>query len=150
MAPNLITLIGILFMFSGVLVWALADGQLTSSQPTWTYLYVAFAMFMYQTFDACDGKQARRTNSSSPLGQLFDHGCDAINSIIAAYFILHAWQLECDWKFFSILSIAPVSPFASECSDLTTLFAGCLLHCTMGRELHSRAPHQHLWSDWDH
>lgn len=25
-----------------------------------------------------DGKQARRTGSSSPLGQLFDHGCDAL------------------------------------------------------------------------
>ncbi|RVX06176.1 Choline/ethanolaminephosphotransferase 1 [Vitis vinifera] len=29
-------------------------------------------------FDAVDGKQARRTNSSSPLGELFDHGCDAL------------------------------------------------------------------------
>eukprot|EP00201_Polytomella_parva_P004679 CAMPEP_0175087118 /NCGR_PEP_ID=MMETSP0052_2-20121109/29649_1 /TAXON_ID=51329 ORGANISM="Polytomella parva, Strain SAG 63-3" /NCGR_SAMPLE_ID=MMETSP0052_2 /ASSEMBLY_ACC=CAM_ASM_000194 /LENGTH=298 /DNA_ID=CAMNT_0016359421 /DNA_START=221 /DNA_END=1117 /DNA_ORIENTATION=+ len=28
--------------------------------------------------DCIDGKQARRTGSSSPLGQLFDHGCDAI------------------------------------------------------------------------
>ena len=27
-----------------------------------------------------DGKQARLTSSSSPLGMLFDHGCDAINS----------------------------------------------------------------------
>jgi hypothetical protein len=27
-----------------------------------------------QTLDAIDGKQARRTGSSSPLGQLFDHG----------------------------------------------------------------------------
>ncbi|TYH27573.1 hypothetical protein ES288_A02G078100v1 [Gossypium darwinii] len=27
-----------------------------------------------------DGKQARRTNSSSPLGELFDHGCDALAS----------------------------------------------------------------------
>lgn len=26
-----------------------------------------------------DGKQARRTRSSSPLGQLFDHGCDALS-----------------------------------------------------------------------
>uniref|UniRef100_A0A453R2M1 Uncharacterized protein n=1 Tax=Aegilops tauschii subsp. strangulata TaxID=200361 RepID=A0A453R2M1_AEGTS len=26
------------------------------------------------TFDAVDGKQARRTSSSSPLGELFDHG----------------------------------------------------------------------------
>ncbi|XP_020967497.1 choline/ethanolaminephosphotransferase 1 isoform X2 [Arachis ipaensis] len=30
------------------------------------------------TFDAVDGKQARRTSSSSPLGELFDHGCDAL------------------------------------------------------------------------
>jgi phosphatidylglycerophosphate synthase len=29
---------------------------------------------MYQTLDAVDGKQARRTGTSSPLGQLFDHG----------------------------------------------------------------------------
>jgi phosphatidylglycerophosphate synthase len=31
-------------------------------------------MVFMQTFDAVDGKQARRTNSSSPLGELFDHG----------------------------------------------------------------------------
>ena len=31
-------------------------------------------MILMQTFDAVDGKQARRTNSSSPLGELFDHG----------------------------------------------------------------------------
>ncbi len=31
------------------------------------------------TFDNCDGKQARRTDTSSPLGELFDHGCDALN-----------------------------------------------------------------------
>ncbi|KAE8658878.1 Choline/ethanolaminephosphotransferase 1 [Hibiscus syriacus] len=30
------------------------------------------------TFDAVDGKQARKTNSSSPLGELFDHGSDAL------------------------------------------------------------------------
>ncbi|KAG6467026.1 hypothetical protein ZIOFF_075211 [Zingiber officinale] len=35
-------------------------------------------IFRFQTFDAVDGKQARRTNSSSPLGELFDHGCDAL------------------------------------------------------------------------
>jgi ethanolaminephosphotransferase len=28
-------------------------------------------------FDEMDGKQARRTGNSSPLGMLFDHGCDA-------------------------------------------------------------------------
>lgn len=32
--------------------------------------------------DAIDGKQARRTGTSSPLGELFDHGCDAINLMV--------------------------------------------------------------------
>lgn len=31
-----------------------------------------------------DGKQARRTKQGSPLGMLFDHGCDAMNGFISA------------------------------------------------------------------
>lgn len=31
--------------------------------------------------DALDGKQARRTGTSSPLGELFDHGCDALTTV---------------------------------------------------------------------
>jgi len=38
-------------------------------------------LFFYQTFDAIDGKQARRTWTSSPLGELFDHGCDAMSTV---------------------------------------------------------------------
>ncbi|CAK7326464.1 unnamed protein product [Dovyalis caffra] len=52
MPPNMITLMGFMFL-------------------------VTSALLGY-TFDAVDGKQARRTNSSSPLGELFDHGCDAL------------------------------------------------------------------------
>jgi ethanolaminephosphotransferase len=33
-------------------------------------------------FDNLDGKQARRTQTSSPLGLLFDHGCDAMTTFI--------------------------------------------------------------------
>ena len=33
--------------------------------------------------DEMDGKQARRTGNSSPLGLLFDHGCDAFNAGIS-------------------------------------------------------------------
>jgi len=29
---------------------------------------------MYQSLDAIDGKQARRTGTSGPLGEMFDHG----------------------------------------------------------------------------
>ena len=40
----------------------------------WVYLMNAAAVFSYMHLDCIDGKQARRTGSSSPLGQLFDHG----------------------------------------------------------------------------
>ena len=48
--------------------------------PSWAYLLCAVGLFVYQALDATDGKQARRTNSSSPLGELFDHGCDSVST----------------------------------------------------------------------
>ena len=35
---------------------------------------VAILLFLSHTLDGIDGKQARRTQSSNPLGELFDHG----------------------------------------------------------------------------
>jgi ethanolaminephosphotransferase len=32
--------------------------------------------------DNLDGKQARRTGTSSPLGLMFDHGCDALTTFL--------------------------------------------------------------------
>ena len=40
---------------------------------------------MYQNLDALDGKQARKLGLASPLGQLFDHGCDCCSSTL--YFL---------------------------------------------------------------
>jgi phosphatidylglycerophosphate synthase len=40
---------------------------------------VGMGLFVYQTLDAIDGKQARRTGSSNSLGELFDHGCDSVS-----------------------------------------------------------------------
>ena len=34
--------------------------------------------------DNADGKQARKTGNSSPLGMLFDHGCDSLTT----YFLI--------------------------------------------------------------
>lgn len=39
---------------------------------------------MYQTLDNVDGKQARRTGTSSGLGELFDHGIDSLNCTLAS------------------------------------------------------------------
>lgn len=79
MAPNLITLIGLSFMILavGLIMWLVPD--LESQGPNWLYFVCAGCLWLYSTFDNVDGKQARRTGSSSPLGELFDHGCDALN-----------------------------------------------------------------------
>lgn len=66
-------------------------GTGSEAGPRWIYFSFAAGIWLYSTFDNVDGKQARRTNSSSPLGELFDHGCDAINCSFAA--ILQATSL---------------------------------------------------------
>jgi phosphatidylglycerophosphate synthase len=44
--------------------------------PQWVWLLSAVSMFWYMTLDATDGKQARRTDNCSPLGQILDHNLD--------------------------------------------------------------------------
>jgi ethanolaminephosphotransferase len=48
--------------------------------PPWAFAALAVSIVIYQILDNMDGKQARRTGTSSPLGLMFDHGCDAMNS----------------------------------------------------------------------
>jgi choline/ethanolamine phosphotransferase len=61
-------------------------------------------IFIYQTLDAIDGKQARRTGSSSPLGELFDHGCDSLSTGIMIFlFFLMTLFLK---KFSSTVFVA--------------------------------------------
>jgi len=81
-APNLLTLSGFLFLVSQTLLLAFVDpgidlGGAKNAVPQWVWFYSAFAHFMAHTLDGIDGKQARRTGSSSPLGEMFDHGLDS-------------------------------------------------------------------------
>jgi ethanolaminephosphotransferase len=41
-------------------------------------LIFGLCVFIYYTMDNVDGKQARRTGNSTPLGMCMDHGCDAL------------------------------------------------------------------------
>ncbi|KAI7861452.1 CDP-alcohol phosphatidyltransferase-domain-containing protein [Spinellus fusiger] len=82
-APNLITLIGLFFMIFNVTLVALYVPSLGTEEeevPCWVYFSFAAGLWLYSTFDNVDGRQARRTGTSSPLGELFDHGCDALNT----------------------------------------------------------------------
>jgi len=79
-APNLITIFGLIvnILSSLILIYYSPDCQ--QEVPGWACYMCALGLFVYQSLDAIDGKQARRTNSSSPLGELFDHGCDSIST----------------------------------------------------------------------
>jgi len=78
LAPNTVTLSGLALVLASTANLALRTRSLKELAPWWCYYLAAGCLLAYQTLDAIDGKQARRTGSSSPLGQLFDHGCDAI------------------------------------------------------------------------
>ena len=73
-APNTLTLLGVIINIVFYSFMFYYDPTMSKSMPRWTYAGFAIGLFAYQTLDAIDGKQARRTKSSSPLGQLFDHG----------------------------------------------------------------------------
>merc|ERR1712226_359800 len=84
MAPNILTLLGLLANFLAFLPLAFACPTFKEEPPTWGLILFAFCFFIYQTLDALDGKQARKLGMSSPMGELFDHGIDAVNTVIVS------------------------------------------------------------------
>ncbi|KAJ8791567.1 hypothetical protein J1605_020289 [Eschrichtius robustus] len=92
--------------------------------PYWTYLLCALGLFIYQSLDAIDGKQARRTNSCSPLGELFDHGCDSLSTVFMAVGASIAVRLGThpDWLFFCSF----IGMFMFYCAHWQTYVSGVL------------------------
>ncbi|XP_060577336.1 choline/ethanolaminephosphotransferase 1-like [Ruditapes philippinarum] len=80
-APNTITLVGLIINVVSTLILIFYNYDGTKEAPGWVYLGCAIGLFVYQSLDAIDGKQARRTKSNSPLGELFDHGCDSLSTV---------------------------------------------------------------------
>jgi len=93
-APNLLTFVGFLCCVGhfGLLAWYDYDYRAATAPPEvsgkpevaggvavpgWAWFGVATLLFLSHTLDGIDGKQARRTGSSNPLGELFDHGLDS-------------------------------------------------------------------------
>ncbi|XP_072490044.1 ethanolaminephosphotransferase 1 [Notamacropus eugenii] len=96
LAPNLITLSGFLLLIFNFLLMAYFDPDFFASAPGqkhvpgWVWTVVGILNFVAYTLDGVDGKQARRTNSSTPLGELFDHGLD---SWACVYFVVTVYSI---------------------------------------------------------
>ncbi|CCE85658.1 Piso0_005276 [Millerozyma farinosa CBS 7064] len=113
MAPNVITLLGLVFILVDLAIVFYYDPQLNATSPRWCYFSYAFGLFMYQTFDGCDGCHARRTQQSGPLGELFDHSVDAINTTLSVIVFASVFKLGYGWLLL-------LAQFASLCNFYTS------------------------------
>lgn len=83
LAPNLITFFGFMLLVFNFVLLTFFDFHFYASEagrehvPNWVWIVAGLLSFTAYTLDGVDGKQARRTNSSTPLGELFDHGLDS-------------------------------------------------------------------------
>nr|XP_029723910.1 cholinephosphotransferase 1 isoform X2 [Aedes albopictus] len=102
LAPNLITIVGLIINIVTTLILIYFSPNGREEPPRWASALCALGLFIYQSLDAIDGKQARRTNSSTPLGELFDHGCDSISTVFVALSACISVQLGYypRWMFF--------------------------------------------------
>ncbi|OTA62859.1 Choline/ethanolaminephosphotransferase [Hypoxylon sp. EC38] len=97
MAPNLITLTGFMFIVANFFTLLWYNPTLDQDCPPWVYYTWAAGLFLYQTFDAVDGTQARRTRQSGPLGELFDHGVDALNTALEVLIFAASQNMGQSW-----------------------------------------------------
>ncbi|KAK3048995.1 Phosphotransferase [Extremus antarcticus] len=103
MAPNAITLSGFAFVLINILTMLYYTPTLDQECPSWVYASWAIGLFLYQTFDAIDGTQARRTKQSGPLGELFDHGVDALNTSLEVLLFAAAMKFGQGWRTVLVL-----------------------------------------------
>lgn len=105
LAPNVITMIGFSFILtSHFLYWFYSTGEdLKSVCPAWVHYLSAAFIILYSLFDNMDGKQARKTGSSSPLGMLMDHGVDCMVSVILGMIISSMLNGSNQETFYSII-----------------------------------------------
>ena len=85
MPANAVSILGSMFcwlafaILSGLMVGPLA---VFAPRHPWIFGVIAACVFLYQTLDALDGIQARRTGASGPMGEFVDHWFDSINAFM--------------------------------------------------------------------
>jgi phosphatidylglycerophosphate synthase len=119
-APNLITFIGFLFELSSFLLSFVLSHVLTTPLPRWVCIWNGISLFVYQTLDNLDGRQARRTGSSSPLGQFFDHGCDALTGVIELIKVAAVLDFGCSWTSFGFVFLMGLGFFLTSYEEYVT------------------------------
>ncbi len=146
LAPNVITLIGLgcvtcgtalILVHSPTLEAALTSRPSMSSGdgaiiPSYVYFANTLTVLLYQTCDAVDGKQARRTGTSSPLGQLVDHGCDTLVLLLQWLGVGAAVGMGLSWYTSGALLAVQAAFFAAQLEEYHTNKLNWSLHGVFG------------------
>lgn len=119
LAPNLITLTGFCMPLATHIALYYYTPALMGEAPNYIYVLCSLAMVGYMTLDALDGKQARRTGASSPLGLLVDHGCDAMNTAMSCITMCAVLQIS-GWKALLLLAATTLTFFAATWEEYYT------------------------------
>ena len=82
-SPNVITLSGLMInVFTCLWLYFEYGHSFDGYISTLMCYTIGIGFTFYIILDGMDGKQARKTGNASPLGMLFDHGCDIITSCV--------------------------------------------------------------------
>lgn len=137
-APNLITLIN---LFLVIMTWMIVE-----LAYSWKLIpFIILSYFMSSTLDGVDGKQARKINNSSGLGELFDHTVDILTlfaTIRISTFVFHVNDLPLQSIYVIGGSFFCLSHYKAYINRYMTLdkYSGpnealiyiCLAYCTCG------------------
>lgn len=93
-APNTITTIGLFFVLLAFVSVLRKSPDLSGEATNEVFFFCAVCFWIYQTMDGMDGKQARRTGSGSPLGEVVDHGCDAFSACVYGTILCEAFSFD--------------------------------------------------------
>ena len=120
LAPNTITLVGyICFGIPVIVSFAFGYTQGDGACPNWWILLTCICQSIYQHADGSDGPQARRLKCGSALGELVDHGADAIVTGLFPYAMAELTGLGVDSPYFIMMLLGGFMAFFT--SNMTLL-----------------------------
>ncbi|GBM21201.1 Choline/ethanolaminephosphotransferase 1 [Araneus ventricosus] len=91
-APCVLTCLGLAINLGCCLTFLYYSPDARSEAPSWVYVLCAVGVFLYQTLDALDGKQAIKVQDTQ-IEEVYDHGCDAISTVFVCLTTASACQL---------------------------------------------------------
>ncbi|GFT31883.1 hypothetical protein NPIL_208611 [Nephila pilipes] len=99
--PCVLTCVGLTINLGSCLTLLYYSPDAKAEAPSWVYVLCAVGVFLYQTLDALDGKQAMKVQDTQ-IEEVYDHGCDAISTVFVCLTTAAACQF-CTLPLFMFL-----------------------------------------------